>query len=449
MIDYGKFDTALLEKKNSKSIDGIRFCFQKKDALNIIPFCNQIISKGYDLYIQPMITARYSESELIELINLVNSKLPAAKGFYIVDSFGEMRYRDVLKLVKLADKYLNKNISIGFHSHNNLQLSYSNAIALIEEEIERELILDGSIMGMGKGAGNLNTELLMEHLNIFTGSKYSVEPLLETIDKVLKPIHSEHYWGYSIEYYLSSLNKCTPSYASYFYSKHMLSINDLAKLLSEIDEDKKNSFDKDYAEKLYLKFNKTNDFDDSITIKNLRKTFENKEVLIIAPGKSIISFKKNILDFIKLKKIITISLNMIDQFSTNFTFITRGALLNEIDKTESEFIIPSNIKIEESDKIHKINYANWILKDATEIHDSSSVLCLNLLKFFKVKKIYLAGFDGFTSSASDNYYNINLRNAIDKDLALKRNTFYENYFKELKKTIKIIFITPTIYDKQN
>jgi 4-hydroxy 2-oxovalerate aldolase len=38
-----------------------------------------------------MITLRYTDAELIELIDLVNQELPDADGFYIVDSFGEMR----------------------------------------------------------------------------------------------------------------------------------------------------------------------------------------------------------------------------------------------------------------------------------------------------------------------------------------------------------------------
>ena len=47
-------------------------------------------------------------------------------------------------------------------------------------------MLDSSIMGMGKGAGNLNTELLLEHINIMSYTKYNISPLLEIIDTVLR-----------------------------------------------------------------------------------------------------------------------------------------------------------------------------------------------------------------------------------------------------------------------
>ena len=54
------------------------------------------------------------------------------------------------------------------------------------------MMIDSSIMGMGKGAGNLNTELLLEHLNTFYGKNYCLSPLLEVIDKVINQLHSEN-----------------------------------------------------------------------------------------------------------------------------------------------------------------------------------------------------------------------------------------------------------------
>ena len=141
-----------------------------------------------------MITLRYKDSELIEFIEMVNNELSEASGFYIVDSFGEMRPNDMKYLLSLVDHNLSPDMTIGFHSHNNLQMSYSNAVAMLQYPTNRNLMLDSSIMGMGKGAGNLNTELVLEHLNLFYGKKYKVGPLLEVIDKVINQLHSENYW---------------------------------------------------------------------------------------------------------------------------------------------------------------------------------------------------------------------------------------------------------------
>ena len=251
MMDYGKFNVDKLQIHTESSIDGIRMAFHKKNRHDIIELGRKIIDKGYKFFIQPMITLRYSDMELLELIGLVNQDLPDASGFYIVDSFGEMRPNDMSRILNLVDHNLLPTMTLGFHSHNNLQMSYSNAIEMLKFPTNRDLMLDCSIMGMGKGAGNLNTELLVEHLNLYYGKKYKVAPLLEVIDKVINQLHSEFYWGYAPEYYLSAANQCTPSYASHFYNKHMLPIDQVGELLSMIAPEKKISFDKNYAEELY------------------------------------------------------------------------------------------------------------------------------------------------------------------------------------------------------
>ena len=168
-------------------------------------------------------------------------------------------------MLNLVDHNLIPSMPLGFHSHNNLQMSYSNAVEMLQFPTNRDLMLDCSIMGMGKGAGNLNTELLLEHLNLFYGKQYNTAPLLEVIDKVINQLHSENYWGYAVEYYLSSINGCTPSYAGHFYNKHMLPVDQVAELLGMIDENKKISFDKEYAEELYRQYNERKSIDDADT----------------------------------------------------------------------------------------------------------------------------------------------------------------------------------------
>ena len=194
MIDYGNFNVDNLQPKTEDSIDGIRMAFHKKNRLDSISLGRKIIEKGYKFYVQPMITINYSDAELLELIQMVNKELSDAAGFYIVDTFGEMRPNDMNRLLNLVDHNLIPTMTLGFHSHNNLQMSYSNAIAMLQFPTNRDLMLDSSIMGMGKGAGNLNTELLLEHLNLFYGKDYRISPLLEVIDKVINPLHSEFYW---------------------------------------------------------------------------------------------------------------------------------------------------------------------------------------------------------------------------------------------------------------
>ena len=140
MMDYGKFNVDNLSLRTERSIDGIRLAFHKKNRSDIVEIGRKIISKGYNFYIQPMITISYSDFELLELLNMVNQQLSDAAGFYIVDSFGEMRPNDMTRIMNLVDHNLDPNMTLGFHSHNNLQMSYSNAVSLLQFPTNRNLM---------------------------------------------------------------------------------------------------------------------------------------------------------------------------------------------------------------------------------------------------------------------------------------------------------------------
>ena len=444
MMDYGKFDVEQLQPRTPDGIDGIRVAFHKKNRLDVIEVGRKIIEKGYQFYIQPMITMRYSDSELLELIDLVNKKLPDASGFYIVDSFGEMRSNDLTRILNLVDHNLLPDMTIGFHSHNNLQLSYANAMALLQFPCARNLMLDSSVMGMGKGAGNLNTELLVEHLNLYYGKRCQVAPLLALIDQVIGVIHQEFYWGYSAEYYLSSINHCTPSYAGHFYNKHMLPIDQVAELLGMVAEDKKISFDKQYAEELYQQYNMSKSYRDDITLEKLKEKIQGKKVLLVAPGKSIIEAKSAIDGVLDIKEIVSISLNNF-AFQTDYVLITRIDTSRSAKEQKRQVIAPSNITNETEENVYIIDYKKWIVvKGGTQ--DSSGVMALNLLCELGAKQILMAGFDGFSVDINENYFDKSMRHTVSGREAEGKNTFFSNFIQEMKKKIDICFLTPTRYD---
>ncbi len=443
MIDYGKFNIENLKPRTDEGIDGIRMAFHKKNWADVIGLGREIINKGYQFYVQPMLTLRYSDMELLQLIYAVNEQLPEVSGFYIVDSFGEMRGTDISRLMHLIDNNLNENISLGFHSHNNLQLSYSNAMELLNYNTNRELILDCSVMGMGKGAGNLNTELLLEHLNLYYNKKYKIAPLLELIDQVINVIHKEMYWGYAAEYYLSSINHCTPSYAAYFYNKHMLPIDQVAELLSLVPEEKRISFDKKFAEQLYVEYNSKETYDDTEEIEILKEQFGGEKVLIIAPGKSI-QFEKEKINKILEEKILSISLNNFE-FETDYILTTRNELFDKAVQLGRKVIAPSRINQRISKNVFIIDYHKWVIF-GEKTHDSSGVMVMKLMEAVGASELLLAGFDGFSTNINNNYYNLSMRKPVTEEQAVSRNIFYTNLIADVAQSMNVKFITKSKYE---
>ena len=307
-------------------------------------------------------------------------------------------------------------------------------------------MLDSSVMGMGKGAGNLNTELLLEHLNLYYGKKYQIQPLLELIDRVIKVIREEFYWGYSVEYYLSSINHCTPSYASHFYNKHMLPIDKVSELLGKIDEVKKISFDKDYAENLYLSYNEQTKYDDSEAIEKLRLQLQGKKVLLIATGKTLVSERNKILEYANRNDIVSFSLNNFE-FDTDFVFITRSEMLDSAFKKTKNVIVPSNLAQQEK-SAYRIEYKRWIKLFNGKTFDSSGVMLLNLLNEIKPSEIFLAGFDGYSSDINENYFDYSIRRPLNSDEKKTQNVFFKNFINELRKANKISFVTKSLYEEE-
>ena len=161
-VDLGMYDIEKLEENDGASIDGIRLGFTKKDyenALDEIVYCAQTIKdKGYRLFLQGVNSLNYTDLELLELVNLVNRLAPYSFG--IVDTYGAMYVDDVRRIYGLVDHNLDPQTAIDFHSHNNYQLSFSFAQEIIAlSNGVRNVIIDVTLRGMGKGAGNANTEL--------------------------------------------------------------------------------------------------------------------------------------------------------------------------------------------------------------------------------------------------------------------------------------------------
>lgn len=170
MIAYGDISIQEISCRNKKSIDGIRITFHENEIDEAIEFGNELKSKGYLVFMQPVGTAFYTDAELIKLVIRINQMQPYA--FYLVDTLGTMYKNDILRLFYLVDHNLKKEIAIGYHSHNNLQLAFSNAQELTEIHTSRHIILDSSVFGMGRGAGNLASELITRFINDNVEYKY-------------------------------------------------------------------------------------------------------------------------------------------------------------------------------------------------------------------------------------------------------------------------------------
>ena len=195
----------------------------------------ELKSEGYEVFLQAMATFMYSTQELDELLQTVNRIKPA--GFYIVDSFSTMYNRDVREMADFVLERLSQEILFGFHAHNNIQMAYSNAIEFFSTRTDRPLIADGSIYGMGRGAGNVPVELLMEYLNKFHGADYRIIEVLDLFQRTIRPIFREYYWGFSPEYFLTAQKDTNSVYSWYLRGHGVQDIRDFDAILDSLPDE--------------------------------------------------------------------------------------------------------------------------------------------------------------------------------------------------------------------
>jgi 4-hydroxy 2-oxovalerate aldolase len=426
------------------SIDAIRITFHKNEVNKGIKLCSQLMEKGYKIFMQPIGTSSYSDEELIGLIKKINKINPYA--FAIVDTLGTMYQNDLMHLFYLFDHNLNKDIVLGFHSHNNLQLSFSNAQTLMQIYTKRNIVIDTSVFGMGRGAGNLCTELLTQYINENIEQRYDVIPLLEIIDDYLSPVFSKTPWGYSVPYYLSATHNCHPNYASHLLNKQTISVKIIDCLLKQIPNTERAVYNKTLIENIYIAHqNRT--VNDTEILTQLAEKFTNKSILVIAPGRSIIEEQNVIGDFIYKTQPVIISVNFgYTNIKTDYIFIS-NAKRYEMFCDNNEFtnlILTSNIQTNKQECNFIVNYSS-LLNDNPSISDNAGMMLLKLLVHLNVNKIYLAGFDGFSENKSTNYFNNEMVNTVDfEELAIK-NQSIKTYIDKLKQQTDIQFITKSIY----
>lgn len=433
MANYGEYDFDNLPP-NTGIIDGIRIAFHKDSYLEVLKICKAVKAKGYLVFIQPMVSLRYTQDEFFQLMKQVNEIEPYA--FYIVDSFGSMKREELKNLYMLADKTLCSNIRIGFHAHNNIQMARANAEWLIEHACNRKLIIDSSVCGMGRGAGNLNTELLAEYLNFKYDKSYKVKSLLEIIDEIILDFYDRKSWGYSLPNFLSAKYNVHPNYADFLERKKTLTLKEMCEIFERIPVEKRYEYDAGCIENLYLNYMDRQD-KSSKSVNELRNIL-GEEVIIIAPGKTAEIEKDKIQAFIKRRKITVISVNFVYKYATaDYIFISNIRRFKQVFPIDLCIIATSNI---EEDVEYKIPYKKY-LNQERGVEDNAALMLIKLLIDCNVKKIYIAGLDGYSYDMDENYMDKQLQTAMSAETIREKNLGLKKVLIDLKSLCSLEFIT--------
>lgn len=431
---------------DGKSIQGIRLTFHKKEIQQAMEWAKIIMEKGYQVFMQPVGTVFYSDIELLRLVEKINALRPYA--FYIVDTLGSMYRNEVSHRFYLIDENMDPQIRLGFHGHNNMQLAFSNAQVLGKIQTKRTLILDSSVYGMGRGAGNLPTELITQYINKKIQSRYDVTMVMDIYDEYIAAIRKEYEWGYTMPYHIAASHVFHPSYAAYLINKQTLTMKDIEKIIQSIPDEYKVLYDRELIEQLYVQF-QSKKIDDSAAVQEITGLIQGRKLLILAPGKTLVSHRQEIKDFIEREHPYVISINFVDiGYPLDACFVSNhkriDALSREIRSAEGiRLLLTSNIPRLNREGCLYVDYDRYTNPDPV-VSDNAGLMLLKLLQASGAREMFLAGFDGFQEQ--ENYYSEELYLPVDIDEIEEKKIRMKKQIKELSRTAKLYFLTPSLYE---
>ena len=447
MIDYGTCDISNIQPCEKSCLDGIRVIFKKHLMKEALEYCRQVKELGYKVFAQLVSVTSYSDEELLELIKLANDVKPYAVS--MVDTYGLLHQNNLQHYFDVLNDNLDSGIALGYHAHNNFQMGYANCIKMLSNDIDRDMLIDGSLYGMGKSAGNAPIELIAMYMNDNCGKNYNVSQLLEAIDTTIMPIFSKCRWGYNLFYYIAASNDCHPNYVADLFNKHTLSVRSVNEILGKIAPEKKLMYDKKYIEQLYVDY-QTNDISDADDREKLKKCLGGREILLLGPGRTIGLESEKICGYIAKRSPVVIAINQIPAgIKPDYIFLSNSKRYVQMSTALSvgkyKIIATSNVTGTNDDVFaYRLNYGSLIDRN-TEIKDNSLVMFIKVLIELGVKSVALAGFDGYSPDAQ-NYYDSQFEYDFVREKSEYLNAYMNDFLRSVKDKIDVKFITETLYD---
>lgn len=258
-------------------VDMVRIAIDPKNFDRAVVLAKAVKTMGFEVGFNVMYMSKW-QTEYSEFLNKLGVLDSFADLFCMVDSFGGVTPEDVTNIMKVVRE--NTKCPIGFHGHNNLQLGLFNTITAMKLGVD---YVDATILGMGRGAGNLNMELLLTFLNAHEGLQVDFNVLGDVIT-AFTPLKEQYQWGTNLPYMLAGANCIPQKEVMDWVTNRVYSFNSIVRAL---DNRKNNT--KDNAQFPQL---------------NIEKKFD--KVVVIGGGKNAIEHRNAIKEFIAQEKNIAV-----------------------------------------------------------------------------------------------------------------------------------------------
>ena len=399
----------------------VRMAIDPKNFKRALSLAAEVKRLGFEVAFNVMYMSTWAdEKEFLDLIPQVDK---VADYFYMVDSFGGVYPQDVKDTIALVRS--KTNVKLGFHGHNNLEMALANTLTAIDEGID---IVDATVTGMGRGAGNLKTELLLTVLNAKGLLDFPYNELSKTVDDFTK-LQQHYEWGAHLPYVVSGANSLPQKQVMEWVSKRYYSFNSIIRALNNQSQGKV-----DNTKLPELDFGKEKTYAGALIVGGgpsaVRHTQAIDRFLINNPNIIVIhASSKNALSFENVPN---------DQY---FCLVgNEGHRLEEVfqgSNIKGKCILPPYPR-EMGTYVPKSLTENSFELESVEFtdlyRDSHTALALQSILALKIEKVFMTGYDGYSG---------NHIGEKEQELFLEN----QHLFSKIKGhfNIQLVSLTPTKY----
>lgn len=397
--------------------DMVRIAIDPKNFDRAVVLAKKVKSLGFEVGFNTMYMSKWKDYEgFLDKLGAINE---VADLFCMVDSFGGVTPDDVREITRTVKQ--RTTCPIGFHGHNNLQLGLINTLTAIEEGVD---FVDATILGMGRGAGNLNMELLLTQL-AKEGLDVDFNVLGEAIT-AFQPLYEKYRWGTNLPYMLSGANSIPQKEVMAWVINRAYSFNSIVRAL-----DNKRNHQADNARYPILE----------------AKPCE--RILIVGGGSSVKEHSEAIREFLKRNGDVKIV----------FATARNAGVLNDLDNDKVYCLVGNeakrmsrNVSREEFNGICVLppyprtmgtevpDYAEQSTFELPNIAftksflDSCTTVALKMAIECKTKDVYIVGYDGYRGE---------VLSEKEMELSNENRTLF-NDFKAFT-GLELTSLTPTLY----
>lgn len=402
-------------------VDMVRIAIDPEHLGRALVLAESIKKLGFEVGFNVMYMSKWKQYG--SFINELRNVDGIADYFYMVDSYGGVYPSDVIETIELVRA--NTMCKLGFHGHNNLELALINSLTAIENGVE---MIDATVCGMGRGAGNVKTELLLTALNAQKGLEVDFNALGNVVT-AFDGLLEKYQWGTNLPYMISGSNSLPQKDVMDWVTTRFYSFNSIIQALQ----------------------NQKAKVQDNERLPLFEHAETSEEVLIIGGGKNAQEHAQGIIEYAKNKP----NLTVIHASSKNayhykdipnkqiFCLVgSEGHRMEQVFKDLGDFNgvcvlppFPRKMGTYVPTSVHDKSFELPSITFTEKFKDSHSALALQTALSLGAKHIYLAGYDGYQD-----------RQITQKERDLtEENELLFQLFKE-KYTGELVSLTPTRYE---